>query len=77
MFCNFIEDHIRGDPNLSHFEDLYEAATNTEDYYVGADTDHIEIGSRQATRTIFSTDIPIEQEGGGNDSPALLLEIKL
>ena len=124
MFCYFTADIIRSNPHLSHFEDLYEAATNAEGYYVGADTwtvfaptdeaiessglaiddvlassairlllfhevkdqaltisdlncdagdNLIEMGSKQATRTICSKGQPIGQKGGGNDGPALFV----
>merc|ERR1711935_327181 len=36
--CESVADIIRSNPNLSHFEDIYEAATNAEGYYIGADT---------------------------------------
>jgi len=36
--CETIADIIRSNPRLSHFEDLYEAATNAEGYYVDTDT---------------------------------------
>jgi len=36
--CETVADIIRSNPNLSHFEDLYEAATNAEGYYVNTDT---------------------------------------
>ena len=85
MFCYFTADLIRGNLQLSQFEDLYEAATNTKGYYAGADTNLncdagdnlVEMGSTQATRTVCSKDISIGQEGGGNDSLAILLEIQL
>ena len=87
LVCYSTTDLIRGNLQLSHFEDLYEAATatNTEGYYVVADTNRncdtgdnlIDMGLGQAIRTICSKDISIGQRGGGNDSSALLLEMKL
>merc|ERR1719162_1167915 len=36
--CESVADIIRSNPHLSYFEDLYEAATNAEGYYVDTDT---------------------------------------
>jgi len=36
--CETIEEIIKSNPNLSHFSDLFDVATDAEVYYTGADT---------------------------------------
>ena len=67
MFCYFTADIIRSNPHLSYFEDLYEAATNAEGYYVSADT-----------WTVFApTDEAIESSGLAIDDVAAYSAIRL
>jgi len=36
--CETVEEIIKSNPNLSHFSDLFDVATDAEVYYTGADT---------------------------------------
>merc|ERR1711935_80437 len=65
--CESVADIIRSNPNLSHFEDIYEAATNAEGYYVDADT-----------WTVFApTDEAIENSGLAIDDVSAYSVIRL
>ena len=67
LLCYFTADIIRSNPKLSYFEDLYEAATNAEGYYVSADT-----------WTVFApTDEAIESSGLTIDDVSAYSAIRL
>merc|ERR1711865_1003210 len=65
--CESVADIIRSNPHLSYFEDLYEAATNAEGYYVDTDT-----------WTVFApTDEAIENSGLSADDVTAYSAIRL
>ena len=55
------------------FHEVFNQTLTTSDLNCDAGDNLIEMGSKQATRTICSKDNPIGQKGGGNDGPALFV----